>query len=176
MCKALVGTPAPIEQVTEAFAELCADAAEHDVDVVFELMPFDPNVTNLDDLLTVVEVADEENAGLILDTWHIVKLGIPFEDLRRIPPRYLKAVELDDGYVESTQNLLEETLHHRKLCGEGEFDVKGFIEVLQEIGFEGPWGIEVLSAELRKLPMEEMITRAYNTTITQFQQESEPVI
>lgn len=165
----LVGTPAPIEQVTEAFARLCADAAEHGADVVFELMPFDPNVTNLDDLLAVVEGAGAENAGLILDPWHIVKLGIPFDDLRRIPARYLKAVELDDGYLESTQDLLTETLHHRKLCGEGEFDVKGFIEVVQDIGFEGPWGIEVLSAELRKLPMEEAITRAYDTTIAQFQ-------
>ena len=87
----------------------------------------------------------------------------------------MKAVELDDGYLESTQDLLTETLHHRKLCGEGEFDVKGFIRVLQDIGFQGPWGVEVLSAELRMLPMDEMITRAYNTTIAQFQQESEPV-
>jgi sugar phosphate isomerase/epimerase len=69
----------------------------------------------------------------------------------------------------TTGSLIGRTLHHRKLCGEGEFDVKGFIEVVQDIGFEGPWGIEVLSAELRKLPMEEAITRAYNTTITQFQ-------
>ncbi len=171
----LVGTPAPLEQVTEAFAQLCADAAEHGTDVAFELMPFDPNVTDLDDLLSVVEGAGAENGGIILDPWHIVKLGIPFEELRRIPARYLKAVELDDGYLESSQDLLTETLHHRKLCGEGEFDVKGFIEVVQDIGFEGPWGIEVLSAELRLLPMEEMITRAYNTTIAQFQSSPEPV-
>ena len=41
--------------------------------------------------------------------------------------------------------------------------------------FQGPWGVEVLSIELRQLPMDEMITRAYNTTIAQFQKESEPV-
>jgi sugar phosphate isomerase/epimerase len=165
----LVGTPCPIEQITEEFARLCADAAEHGTDICYELMPFDPNVTNVDDLLTVVEGAGAENGGLIMDPWHVVKLKIPFDDLRRIPARYLKAVELDDGYLESTQDLLTETLHHRKLCGEGEFDVKGFIQVLQDIGYGGPWGVEVLSAELRKLPMDEMITRAYNTTMAQFQ-------
>ena len=171
----LVGTPAPIERVTEAFAELCADAAEHGTQIAYEPMPFDPNLDNLDSLLAVVEGAGAENGGFILDPWHIVKMRIPFDDLRRIPARYLKAVELDDGYLESTQDLLTETLHHRKLCGEGEFDVKGFIRVLQDIGFQGPWGVEVLSAELRMLPMDEMITRAYNTTIAQFQKESEPV-
>lgn len=165
----LVGTPTPVEQVTEAFAELCADAAEYGTEIVYELMPFDPNVNDLDNLLAVVEGAGAENGGLILDPWHVVKLKIPFDDLRRIPARYIKAMELDDGYLESTQDLLTETLHHRKLCGEGEFDVKGFIRVLQDIGYGGPWGIEVLSAELRMLPMDEMITRAYDTTIAQFQ-------
>lgn len=69
-----------------------------------------------------------------------MKLGIPFEELGRILARYLKAIEFDDGYLESTQDLLTETLHHRKLSGEGEFDVKGFIEVTQDIGYGGPWG------------------------------------
>ena len=35
-------------------------------------------------------------------------------------------------------------------------------------GYGGPWGVEVLSAELRSLPMEEEFTRAYETTIAQF--------
>jgi hypothetical protein len=51
----------------------------------------------------------------------------------------------------------------------GEFDLKGFIQVLQDIGYGGPWGVEVLSAELRKLPMDETFTRANNTTMAQFQ-------
>jgi len=38
-------TPAPLEQVTERFAELCADAAEHHAaTIAYEIMPFDPNV------------------------------------------------------------------------------------------------------------------------------------
>jgi hypothetical protein len=40
--------------------------------------------------------------------------------------------------------------------------------VLRDMGYPGPWGVEVLSEELRNLPMEEMFSRAYQTTIAQF--------
>jgi len=36
------------------------------------------------------------------------------------------------------------------------------------MGYPGPWGVEVLSEELRNLPMEEIFKRAYETTSAQF--------
>jgi hypothetical protein len=36
------------------------------------------------------------------------------------------------------------------------------------VGYEGPWGVEVLSEALRALPIEEEFQRAYETTIAQF--------
>jgi sugar phosphate isomerase/epimerase len=54
------------------------------------------------------------------------------------------------------------------LCGDGEFDVKGFVDRMQRAGYQGPWGIEVLSEELRKKPLEELTTRAFTTTMAQF--------
>ena len=38
----------------------------------------------------------------------------------------------------------------------------------REIGYAGPWGVEVLSEDLRNLPIEEEFERAYETTIAQF--------
>ena len=37
-----------------------------------------------------------------------------------------------------------------------------------EVGYGGPWGVEVLSAELRSLPIEQEFERAYETTAAQF--------
>ncbi len=40
------GSPCELSQLTERFGELCVDAAEHtDAKIVYELMPFDTNVT-----------------------------------------------------------------------------------------------------------------------------------
>jgi sugar phosphate isomerase/epimerase len=163
------GTPCPIPQVTERFAELCADAARHTAaKIVYELMPFDVNVNSLETALAVVQGADAGNGGVAIDTWHMGKLGIAPDDLRRIPLRFLSWIELSDGQRESMPDLVDETVNHRRLPGEGEFEVHRYVQACQEMGYQGPWGVEVLSEELRNLPMEEIFRRAYETTSAQF--------
>jgi sugar phosphate isomerase/epimerase len=162
-------TPAPIEQVTERFAELCADAAEHHAaTIAYELMPFDPNVDSLDAVIAVAEGAAARNGGIAIDTWHMGKLGIAPDELRRIPLEYLAWVELSDGQREDMPDPVDETINHRRLPGEGEFDVAAYVEVCRDMGYPGPWGVEVLSEELRNLPMAEIFKRAYETTSAQF--------
>ena len=39
--------------------------------------------------------------------------------------------------------------------------------VCRELGYAGPWGVEVLSEELRNLPIEQIFDRAYETTSAQ---------
>jgi sugar phosphate isomerase/epimerase len=162
-------TPAPLEQVTERFAELCADAAEHHAaTIAYEIMPFDPNVRTLDDVITVAAGAGAPNGGIAIDTWHMGKLGIAPEELRRIPLEHLAWVELSDGQREDMPDPVDETINHRRLPGEGEFDVAAYADVCRDMGYPGPWGVEVLSEELRNLPMEEIFKRAYETTSAQF--------
>jgi sugar phosphate isomerase/epimerase len=154
-------------RLIETFAKLCAEAAEHGTKVGFELMPF-AMIQTLQASLSLVEGAGASNGGICLDTWHIVKLKIPYDDLRRIPSRYVTSVELNDGMFECPWSLHEDTVNHRRLCGEGEFDLIGFIAAIQHEGYDGPRGIEVLSEELRKWPLERLTTQAFATTMAQF--------
>jgi sugar phosphate isomerase/epimerase len=163
------GTEAPLEQVTEGFGELCQDAANNtDAKVVYEFMPFDANVRSLDAALELAEGAAQPNGGLAIDTWHMAKLGISPQELTRIPREYLSWVELSDGQYEDMEDTLDEVINHRKLPGEGEFDIAAYVDACIEAGYEGPWGVEVLSEELRNLPIEEEFKRAYETTAAQF--------
>ncbi len=157
----------PMPRLIEAFATLCAEAAEHGTRVGFELMPF-AMIQTLEDSLKLVKGASASNGGICFDTWHIVKLKIPYDELRRIPSQYIISVELNDGTFECPWSLHEETVNHRRLCGKGEFDVKGFIVAIQDAGYRGPWGIEVLSQELRKWPLERLTAQAFETTMGQF--------
>ena len=162
------GTPFELPQLTERYAELCANAAEHhDAKIVYELMPFDVNVRDLDTALAVVEGADASNGGLAIDTWHMAKLGIEPDDLRRVPTRFLSWVELSDGRYESLPDLVDETVNHRELPGEGEFPIGSYVAVGRELGYQGPWGVEVLSEELRNLPIDQIFERAYETSSAQ---------
>ena len=128
----------------------------------------DVNVQSLETAVKVVKDADQPNGGLAIDTWHMAKLGIPPDELKRIPPQYLTWVELSDGQFENMEDPIDEVVNHRHLPGEGEFDIPGYVEACQSAGYSGPWGVEVLSEALRNLPIEEEFQRAYETTAAQF--------
>jgi sugar phosphate isomerase/epimerase len=163
------GTPCELGRLTEEFAQLCDEAAERtDAKVVYELMPFDVNVSTLDAALELVAGAGRSNGGLAIDTWHMAKLGIAPGDLSRIPLEYLSWVELSDGQFHNMADLIDETVNHRRLPGEGEFDIPAYVDACRGAGYDQPWGVEVLSAELRSLPIEQEFERAYETTAAQF--------
>jgi sugar phosphate isomerase/epimerase len=163
------GTPCELGHLVEAYSQLCQDAATHtSARVVYEFMPFDVNVDTLDTALELVTGAAQPNGGLAIDTWHMAKLGIAPEDLRRIPLEHLAWFELSDGQRENMADPVDEVINHRRLPGEGEFDVAGYVEACRDHGYAGPWGVEVLSAELRELPIEEEFRRAYEASMAQF--------
>ena len=162
-------SPVAMSQLIEEFAKLCREAANHGTRVVFELMPFSV-IDNLEDALALVQGADQRNGGICIDLWHVVKLGIPYERVAAAQ-RHVASVEINDGYLETPpgMTLHEETIGHRQFCGEGEFDVRGFVDQMVRAGYSAPWGIEVLNAaHRRELPLADVVQRAYTTTRTQF--------
>ena len=56
----------------------------------------------------------------------------------------------------------------RRFCGEGEFDIKSLINSVHNIGYDGPWGVEVFSKELTALSLEALTTHAFKTTMAEF--------
>jgi sugar phosphate isomerase/epimerase len=156
------------DRLVESFSALCTEAAEHGTKIGFELMPF-AMIRTLDESLAMVQGAGQPNGGIAFDMWHIAKLGIPYEEVARVPRQHVISVELNDGTFQCPWSLHEDTINHRRFCGEGEFDVRGFIGAMQKTGYQGPWGIEVLSEELRKQPLAEVVPRAFRTTMAQFQ-------
>jgi hypothetical protein len=50
----------------------------------------------------------------------------------------------------------------------GDQDVTGFITTLRDIGFDGPWGVEILSDEHRQRPVREALQAAHSTALACF--------
>jgi sugar phosphate isomerase/epimerase len=160
------GTPCEMPRLKEAYAELCADAAERtSAKVLYEFMPFDVNVHSVESALEVIDGI--ENTGVVIDTWHMSKLGIAPDDLRKFSVEQLGWIELSDGQFENMEDPIDEVINRRKLPGEGEFDIRGYVEVGLDVGYSEPWGVEVLSEDLRALPMDEMYRRSYESAAAQ---------
>lgn len=158
-------TACPMPQIVEAFAALCSEAEEYGATIGFEFMA-SAMLNNLKDSLAMVEAAGAKNGGLIVDIVHVVNLGITYDELRAIPPRYLVNVELNDGFLPGSPN--HDSSGARRFCGEGEYDIRGFITCAQELGYSGPWAVEVFAHELAGLSLDELNTRAFQTTIAEF--------
>jgi sugar phosphate isomerase/epimerase len=84
----------------DAFAILCEEAAQHGTRIGFELMPF-AMIRALEESLAMVKGAGAHNGGIVIDLWHVVELGIPYEEICRVPLEYVVGVELNDGTVHS---------------------------------------------------------------------------
>jgi sugar phosphate isomerase/epimerase len=152
-------------RIIEAFAALCAEAENYGATIGFEFMA-SSMINNLKDALTMVETAGAKNGGIILDIVHVVNLGITHAEVSRIPLRYLINVELNDGTLPGSPN--QDLSRARRFCGEGEFDIKGLIHCVQNMGYVGPWAVEVMSEELTNLSLNELNTRAFQTTMAEF--------
>jgi sugar phosphate isomerase/epimerase len=162
------GKECDMGQLKEAYAELVADAAQHtSAKVLYEFMPFDVNVNSVDSALEVIDGID--NTGVVIDTWHMAKLDIKPDDLRRFGVEGLGWIELSDGQYAWMEDGIDEVVNRRKLPGDGEFDIRGYVEVALDMGYSEPWGVEVLSEDLRALPFDEMFRRAYESAAAQFE-------
>lgn len=157
----------PLEHMCARFARLCRRAAVHGVGIVIEPMPWS-NIADLGSARALVEGAGERNGGLLIDIWHMARGGVPYADIAALPAGLVHHVELDDADAEIRGSLLEDTLDHRRFCGEGVLDVPAFLGALARQGYDGAYGIEIISAEQRRRPYQDVARDALRTARAQF--------
>jgi sugar phosphate isomerase/epimerase len=143
----------------ERFAELAAQAQDAGVRLGIEFFPWS-NIKTLQDGLRLVEEAGHDAGGVVIDVWHIDRGHTPIADLAAMPLDRIIGVELNDADEQVVGTLFADTVHRRRYCGEGAFDLPGMIAALRAAGWAGPWGVEILSDEHRSLPVEAALRRA----------------
>lgn len=160
----------PMAKMIERFSSICSEADERGTSVLFEILPQPfSRINTLDDALALTRGAGAKNGGLMFDIWHNVRNGISNQEMMdKLTPNDLVGAELNDGFLARPEDMFDATVNKRLLLGEGEFDVAGFIAALRHVGFNGPFGIEVLSSKLRKLPLDVAAKTAYDTTVAAF--------
>jgi sugar phosphate isomerase/epimerase len=158
------GRQMPVGLLTERFAELCVEAAEHGTCVAYEFMYRDATVGGLEAARSVVHGAGAANGGLALDLWHVVDLGVSTTAIRELPAGTVVAAEVSDG-ARSLEPGARRTMVDRRLPGDGDFDIAGFVAAVRATGFQGPWGVELLSAAIGDVGPRELARRAYQSAI-----------
>jgi sugar phosphate isomerase/epimerase len=154
--------PWELDVWAEEFAVLAAQADGVGARLGVEPLPWS-NLRTVHDGLRLVEAAGHPAGGLIIDVWHTERARTPPADLAGVPGARIVGVELNDADSQVVGTLFEDTVHRRRLCGEGSFDLTGIVAALRTAGFRGPWGVEILSDAHRGLPVREAAAAAYRS-------------
>lgn len=136
--------------------------------IALEFMPFS-NVPSVTAASALVAAAGHRAGGLMVDLWHIMRGPGTLDELAALPLEHIIGVELDDGDAEQVGDGYSDTILRRRVPGQGVWDVPAFIRILQDKGWPGPWGIEILSETYRVRPIEETLPEVYRDSIRQFE-------
>lgn len=144
---------------------LTAEAAGAGTRLALEPLPWS-GVASIPRGAELVRAVDDPGFGLVVDAWHVFRAGTSLEELAAaLTPGAVLGVELDDADPTRVGTPFEDTRDRRRYPGEGGFDLVGLVHVLRGAGFDGPWGVEVLSDAHRALPLAEALRRAHETAL-----------
>ncbi len=167
----------PLDDVTplvQPLRRIADEAAAQGTRVAIEPLPFGL-VGSIPSGADLIRAAGHPAAGLLVDFWHVFRADTSLPELIDcLDPDIVFGVELSDAQTELVGTFFEDTRDRRTLVGEGAQDVVGFIRAMREVGFDGPWGVEILSVEHRQRPLTEALTVAYESTLECFRQADRP--
>lgn len=148
-----------LDEMIEAFAAVCDRAARSGTRVHLEFTPFSA-IPDLATAWRIVSAVDRPNGGLAFDTWHYLRGTRDDALLEQIPGDRIYVVQINDAAAEPVGSLLNDTLNHRRMPGEGDFDLAGVLPIVARKDGVGPPGIEVLSQDLWQLEPAEIGRRS----------------
>lgn len=157
-----------LDAYAEAFHRTSEDFADVGTTIALEFLPFS-NISTLADAVRLVRTAGHPAGGLLIDLWHVMRGPAgQLEALTDVPLELIKGVELDDADAEQVGDAYTDTVMRRRLPGEGDWPVPRFIQILQDKGWSGPWGVEILSETHRARPLAESLPDVVAATLAQF--------
>jgi sugar phosphate isomerase/epimerase len=157
---------APLSSETARIIERCAAMfAEAGAGMAVEFSPLGP-ISSIATGLEVMRVGNRAGgrAGLMIDSWHFCFGESTWDDLATVSLEEIAYIQFDDALAPESDDLMSETMSRRALPGDGILELDRFASTLLERGFDGTVSVEVLSAELQALSINEIASRIHATT------------
>jgi sugar phosphate isomerase/epimerase len=118
--------------------------------------PFIHTFAEMKDLLAEINTG---NVGFVLDSWHWWHAGDSAADILTLQGRDVIAVDLNDAPTGTPKDQLLD--NHRELpCATGAIDVGGFLNALNQIGYDGPVRAEPFNQEVNHMSKDDACAAA----------------
>lgn len=119
-------------RLTDTFGEFCRLASTFELTADLEFMPWTA-IKNLKDALKIVEGADCNNGGVLIDALHYDRSDSTLEDVKNLPASRINYAQICDGpvpYDPSDAGLIHIARAERLLPGDGGIDLVGLVQAL----------------------------------------------
>jgi sugar phosphate isomerase/epimerase len=135
--------PAIRTKTGSSLSELADIAAPFGVGLAMEPVSFTP-LYSLARALEVLDVADRDNVGLCLDTFHLWTGGTPWEEVAVLDPALIAVAHISD--VTPRQGDEWQDADRDVLPGDGILPLADGIAAIRATGYDSLWCVEMLGA------------------------------
>ena len=139
-----MGAPTPLDQLIDAIGAIGADARARGLQVLVEFMP-EGGIRNLSDAATIVAGVAAPNVAIMLDTWHLFRTAGSLEDLERLPPGAIGAVQVGDAPAAAWGTGVDPPSADRLLPGHGQVPIREIVAIARRNNPDVVVGIEVFN-------------------------------
>jgi sugar phosphate isomerase/epimerase len=144
-----LGPPIAHDRMLDAVGGVTDRAAARGLKIVIEFLPG----TGIPDLRTAARIVDEigrANLGIMFDTWHFARTGLPWDDLKSLPGGMIRAVQVSDR-IEPPRETPYRPGADRLLPGDGELPLAEMLAAVLARSPDASIGLEVFSDDLATL-------------------------
>jgi sugar phosphate isomerase/epimerase len=153
-----VALTADVQQLVARCAALFTEAG---AGLAVEFSPLGP-VASIDDGLAAVATAGSARAAIIIDAWNFCHGSDSWTALEQVPLDMVAHLQFADALAPIDGPTFEEAMHRRALPGQGVLELDRFAGILLDRGYDGVVSMQVLSDELRELPVDEYARRVHD--------------
>ena len=136
-----------IEQLANNVGKLADIAAEYDLCVYLEPLGW-ASVNSAVQGAKAVELANRENAGVLIDFFHCYAAGDTPKDIAKLNAKYIRGIHISDSLPCAPDEIAIESVIRNVALGDGVLNLEKWISAVRATGYDGWWCSEVFGRKL----------------------------
>ena len=117
-----------------------------------------PFIHTMESMKELIAEVGKSNVGFLIDSWHWHNSGETPADILTLKNKDVVGVHLNDAPKDVAIDQLRDGQREIPLAT-GVIDTAGFVNALNQIGYDGPIAAEPLGASIRNLPPDEAVAK-----------------
>ncbi len=156
--------------IVKDLRKLAMLAITKDIKIAFEGLSWGRNINEFPQAWDVIAEADMPNLGLGFDSYHMLAMKTPLEDLELVDPSKIFLVQLADfmwNEIKSVEERISTARTFRVFPGEGvHSDMVAAVTLkLHQMGYRGDYSFEVFNDDYQGMPLETVAMRARKSAL-----------